>query len=511
MGFSDNTGATGLRGVMLLNPRFRGTYELQKVTQMGIQLRIYPELDAAGNPLPVRFGKRVEDVGNWVNGEHYGIQFLGGGSPDKEKVTMLVSIKGDGKIQDPSQRRGLRVWEQLRNTLYHRLEDGTAPQHWSRWASESRSAVFGIKQKSKAKPFAFMRGMMTWCMTQKGPLRTVSYQRPRLNCVFFCPPMAQNALVELVMAENAGAENLHTEDWDKVFRYNSKLVDLNTGCLINFGKPGQSNPAASRAAAGPQKVNFSGGNASDDNDDTFKVEGVVQEDAQCPVPIEVVRRVCHGTSWDDLLNVYENEKALVSALEVGFPDDLIVEAFVDFPEYLSDRLRAKREQLLIQQHQPAHGGFGPPYGNPQYGYAPPHLGQQAAPPQGAPQQSAPPQGAVQQSAPPQGAAQQSAPQQGNAPQTGGTVAVNFGGVTDLPNSAADDTVPFDTSVPANAMPAGTPDYFNVPPAATPDGGTNTGQPTGVVPQSVNDTMAQLQQAAKEAEEASKGSSSKPAG
>ncbi len=195
MGFSDPQASQSPRGIMMLDPAVRARYDLYRVTQSGCQVRFFPELDAQGNAMPIRFGRELSHVGNWVNANHYGISYLGGGDPSKEKVTMLVSILGDDKVSDPSQRRGLRVWDQLRNTLYHRLDQGTAPSHWSIWAASRMDATFGPPQKSKSKPICFARGMLTWYMTSKGPMRNVSPQSPKYCCIFFMGPAAQTALI----------------------------------------------------------------------------------------------------------------------------------------------------------------------------------------------------------------------------------------------------------------------------------------------------------------------------
>jgi hypothetical protein len=332
---------------MVLNAQTgaRSTFDLFRVTQSGIQLRIYPELDANGQALPARTGRDIPDVGNWVNGNHYGIQYLGGGDPGKEKVTLLLTIEGDDKLADPSQRRGLRIWDQVRNTLYHRLNSGTAPSHWAPWAADQRDVVFGTTQKSKAKTFVFFRGMLTWYMTSSGPLRRVSHQNPKLNCIFFAPPAAQTALVELTMAELETAKNYNGDDWSQVFRYHGKLVHPQTGCLINFGRPGQSDPRAAQTAQAAGPVSFGGTaqGASDDRD-KYRVEATLLEKHPCPVPDQYLKQYCM-TPWDEILQIWKDEHDLVAALEVGFPDDLLIEAFRDETELLSPRLQNKLRKL----------------------------------------------------------------------------------------------------------------------------------------------------------------------
>lgn len=348
MGFSSDTGPQSPRGIMVLNPAMRSVYDWFRITQAGCQLRIYPELGADGKALPIRVDREVGAVGSWVNSEHYGISYLGGGEPSKEKITLLVSIVGDAKCSDPSQRRGLRLWDQLRQTLYYRLNDGTAPSHWSRWATNSRDSVFGQPYKSKAKPMCFVRGMLTFYMTGKGPLRKVSSQNPRINCVFSAGPAAQQALVELVMTESDNATNYKGDDWDKVFKYNSKLVHPVTGCLINFGRVGQSanvQQATTQAAeAGPINFGSAGASTQVANDDIYRVEATLLENNPCPIPPDILNKYCIRP-WDEILQVWSDEKDLLSALEVGFPDDLIIEAFKDQPEFFSDRLKNKARLL----------------------------------------------------------------------------------------------------------------------------------------------------------------------
>lgn len=355
MSFGDQSGTQAPRGLMVLKPEWRERrvgdrtegFALFSITQSGCQVRIYPELDANGQAMPIRTGRQLRDVGNWVCGDHYGIRFLGGNDPGKEKITMLLTIKGDEKCSDPSQRRGLRIWDQLRNTLYYRLNDGSAPSHWSRWAANVPKATLGPSSKSKAKIFALVRGLLTLYVGQEGrPIRSISAQSPKLNCILLAPPAAQAALVELTMRELDSAKNYNGDDYDQVFLYNKKLVHPETGCLINFGGKGSSDPRVAQQARASSQVNFNSSGASsntNDDDDQYKVEATVLDFppySAVPIPDEYLRRFC-TPAWEDFLQIWPDEAALVSALEVGIPDDLIIAAFKDEPHLLSERLLAK--------------------------------------------------------------------------------------------------------------------------------------------------------------------------
>lgn len=360
MPFADQQGMQSPRGIMVLRPEARERiiggqpdgFALFSITQSGCQLRIYPEMNAQGQALPIRAGRELSDIGLWVCGDHFGIRYLGGNDPGKEKVTMLLTVEGDTKCSDPSQRRGLRVWDQLRNTLYYRLNDGTAPSHWSRWAANARGATLGPSTKSKAKPFALVRGMLTHYVGGEGrPIRSISPQAPKLNCVLLAPPAAQSALIELTMKELDAAKNYQGDDYDQVFMYNSKLVHPQTGCLINFGCKGMSDPRVAQQAQAPAQVNFgsASGAGGGQDDDQYKVEATVLDFAPyqpVPIPMEYLQRFC-VQPWDDILEIWKDEADLLRALEVGFPDDLIMEAFKDEPGLLSDRLRAKLQQSDI--------------------------------------------------------------------------------------------------------------------------------------------------------------------
>lgn len=354
MGFSPPQQAQSPRGIMLLAPEYRAMYETWRVTQSGCQLRIYPSLGPDGNALPIRAGRSLGDVGNWVNADHYGIQFMGGEEPGKEKVTMLLTIKGDDQLADPSQRRGLRIWDQLRSTLYWRLSQGTAPPHWSKWVTDTQRTVFGPKSKSKAKPYAFFRGLCTHYIRDGQAVRNISVNQPKLNCVFYATPAAQKALIDLTMEELDGATNYHGDDFNQVFKYNSKLVHPDTGCLINFGKPGQPMTQANGASA-PTPVNFNGGmgaaSVANTDDSQYRVTAHLHEDRPCPIPREVLNQFC-AAPLNSILKVWEDEADLVNALEIGFPDELLIEAFKDEPGILSPRLLAKMQQ----SHNKAAGG-----------------------------------------------------------------------------------------------------------------------------------------------------------
>jgi hypothetical protein len=476
MGFSEGQGATGLRGMMLLNPRHRSTFDVFKVTQNGCQLRIYPELNAVGDPLPIRTGRQLSDVGEWVNGNHFAIQFLGGGIPGKERISLLLSIKGDDKIADPYQRRGLQVWDRLRNTLYHHVDNGTAPRHWVPWVTSRdwKTKVFGDQYHSKAKGLAFFRGLLTWYKTERGAMRNVSPQQPRMLCVFFCGTMAQNALIELVMKEVAGAENVNTDDWNKVFEYNDRLVDMTTGCLITFGKPGGSTPQAGAPTA-PQEVKFGGatGGTSVD-DDQFRVEAKLM-DKPCAVPLEWIQRGWgwdgqKALGWNELLNVHEDEKALVAALEVGFADDLIIEAFRDSPEYLSPQLLARKRRL---DEAAAHPPAGTPAGTP----AQPG-GVYSSPPPSSPPQESP------------------ALAPGDSPPDGTNV--HFGGGTEVGGGTApwEDEGKNVDPPPQQAAPA---QQAQPSPISIPDANAPAGQPNGADTEGLNDMMEALDEATAKAE------------
>lgn len=376
MGFSQTT-TTGLKGLMIVRPQVRDTIEYFKISQNGCQIRIYPEIDEKGRPLPIRFGREVSDAGNWVNADHYGISMLGGGGPGKEQLTMLVSVKGDDKIADPAQRRGLRVWDKLRNAAYYATGSNQCPSHWHSWVRNNypNPTVLGTKYASKAKPMTFARGCLTAYMTSKGPMRNVSAMHPRSPCLFFFGQNAQTALRELFMAPLPGAENVTTDDWTKIFKYEQQLADPQHGCLINFGRKGETDPVTSyqnqMRSPSVGSVSFGAAGKSHDSDgDQFVVEATLLNAAPYPIPIDVIREAWRH-SWDELLLIHDSEKELLLALEVGFPDDLIIEAFKDEPYLLSERLLTlMREMQVGGGRLPAHvshaGGYGysPSYGEP---------------------------------------------------------------------------------------------------------------------------------------------------
>ena len=333
---------SGIKGMMLVNPKYRGSYSLWKITQTGCELRIYPQLGANNEVLPTRYGIEPSDVGNWVVCDHYGIEFAGGDDAGKEKITTLVAIKGDEKLPDPNQRRGLRIWDHIRNTLYHAIKSGTAPSHWARWTLDEMQAAFGPASKSKARPIAFARGMLTLYNTGKGAVRSISRNQAKMNCLFFFKPAAQNALIDLIMEKVAGAENLNTDDWDKVFAYN-KVIDMNEGRLLTFGKPGMFDPVqAPDASAGPVSFGVGAAQQQQKDEDQYKVEARVSSEP-FGIPIEYLQE-SWKVGWEDLLNVYEDEAELIAALEVGIADDLLIAAFKDTPHWLSERLRYKAQQ-----------------------------------------------------------------------------------------------------------------------------------------------------------------------
>lgn len=333
--------------MMIVRPQIRGRIDCFKVTQNGCQIRLYPELDANGKPLPIRYGRELSDAGNWVNADHYGISMLGGGGPGKEMVTMLLSVKGDDKVADPSHRRGLRIWDKLRSTAYYATDNNQCPSHWHAWVRNNYPSptVLGTKHSSKAKVMTFARGCLTHYMTSKGAMKGISQTHPRSPCLFMFGSNAQDALRELFMAPLPGAENVHTDEWAKVFKYERQLCDPEHGCLINFGGKGQTNPETSyqnqllSAPRGP--VSFGSAEkskAASSDGDQFVVEATLLTKMVYPIPMDVIREAWQW-SWDDLLMIYATEKDLLAALEVGFPDELIIEAFKDEPHLLSDRLR----------------------------------------------------------------------------------------------------------------------------------------------------------------------------
>lgn len=324
------------RGMMLLNSKYRSIYDVFNVTQNGCTLRLYPEVNENGNPLPIRTGPNLEDVGNWVNGDHFMIFYKGGGEPTKERISLLLTIRGDEKCPDPNQRRGLILWEKIRSNLYGKLKEGTAPPHWSRWVASRMDAPFGEPGASRAKPVAFCRGMLVWYMTGKGPLRSVSRQKPKLNCIFMFRPAAQMALIKLTMETIPGSENYNGDDWDKVFKYNSKLVHPETGCLLSFGRPGVTETNL--------PVSFSPGAQSSSDDSRFKVEGRVEENDVVPLPKDLLLTFCREP-WEEILQIWNSEQELLQALEVGIPDELLIDTFKDEPELLSERLQRKLAKI----------------------------------------------------------------------------------------------------------------------------------------------------------------------
>lgn len=339
MSFVIDGGSGGPRGIMYLTPEAKATFSLWNVTQNGCELRLYPEVDANGKAMPIRNGREPTDVGSWINMDHYCISYIGGGDVGKEPVSMTLTIKGDEKLP-PEQRRGLQVWNQLRDTLYFRLNNGTAPSHWSRWAAETQNAVFGPKAKSKAKRYAFVRGLLTHMVSSKGPNKNISRQQPKLNCVLVLKTNATKALAELVMAENEGAQTITSDDWEKIFKYEGKLVHPQTGCLISFGRPGQADPYQNAGGQQqPASVNVSMMSTSNkSDDDQFSVVAHLHENLPVPLPDEVLKTYCVDP-WSKVIRSWADEKDLIAGLEVGFPDELIIEAFKTSPQWLSERLR----------------------------------------------------------------------------------------------------------------------------------------------------------------------------
>jgi hypothetical protein len=322
MGF--NIGAnSGQRGIMIIKPEYRGTYNSFRISQTGCVVRLYPALNSEGNPLPLRAGQTPNDIGEWVNGNHVMLQHKGGGMPGKEKITLLLTVEGDQYQSDPAQRAGISIWEQIRGTYYNAVESGTAPQHWYRWQANNKDAVLGPQSASKPKGVAFVRGALLNYMTAKGPMQNVSADKPKLNCIFYMPPMAQQALLSLVMKQKDDHAQLTTDDWSEFFMYENQIIDLENGCPISFGRP------SSTESTSP----FGGNNS---NVNQYAVEATVMP-KKMAIPIEVVRQFC-TTPLDNILQSWKSEKDLISALSVGIPDDLIIAAFKSNPAYLPEKL-----------------------------------------------------------------------------------------------------------------------------------------------------------------------------
>jgi len=338
MSFSTDTGNTGLAGVLFLSEAAKAAgLSYHNVTQSGTELRIYPELTADGlNELPIRTGREPSDVGSWVCHKYRAVDYIGG-ADGKPKLSTLIHIKGDDTLDD-SEKRGLRVWETIRNTLYSLTETGNAPDaRWYGWVKEARDAVFGPKSKTKAKLMAFIRGAITGKMTAQGPSKYVSRQKPQLMCIIGMKSRAVSALQQLVMEEYESAVSLNTQEWDKIFK-NNGVIGLDTGRMLQFHKPGTAFGEFKQPNAG--NLNFSANKTSSkfDDDDAFNV-AITVSDVQ-KIPVDIVRKTWQ-LPWDKALRVHSDETAMINALSVGLPDDLLAWSFRDTPNILPDRLKQK--------------------------------------------------------------------------------------------------------------------------------------------------------------------------
>lgn len=328
------------RGIMTLKPEAFEIYYYTPVTQNGCQIRLYPQLNERDEAMPMRSGRSLRDIGDWICGDHYGIRWIGGGL-GKDKLTMLLTIDGDEKLEHESLRKGVQIWNRIRDILYGYAEAGFPPRfsHWSQYIGNSTKAPFGPSSKSRAKPMHLARGLMTLYMREGKPTSGISRSTPKLNCVFSFGPNATKALRGLLDAQTDEAANYHGDDLDRVFKYNSRIVHPVTGCLINFGAPGRFDQKAQTS----QSVSFESHVEADD-EDRFAVEATVLESDVCAVPMHLLQTYAKAP-WSSILRTWKDERDLLSALEVGVPDDLMIESFRDRPDLLSDRLLEYKKQL----------------------------------------------------------------------------------------------------------------------------------------------------------------------
>jgi hypothetical protein len=430
-----------LPGVMLLRPEVQGAYRLVSISQFGTEVRFYPQIDAQGNPLPIRTGLTEDDVGDksalsWICSEHHAI-VMKGGTDGKEKITFLTTIEGDVG-EHYSRQRGLAVWDRLRQTVYSGLENGTHPEWYSLVKGDSMDVALGSKGASKPHVITFFFGACTYQGTQKGAMSDCSRQAPCWSCVFYAKSAAKRGLGSLIM-EMAPDHEQYGDDFDRVF-VNNHILDLNKGPLVMFKKPGLVVGGQAQQQVAPvtfgQSMGGSISGRSSGSEIVRRLEATV--DSQPVVmPLDFVRSVVRP--WDQVLQIWKDERELVAALEQGFPDRVLIEAFRDTPHYLSARLvemmhRIDREAaagvmpigaggMPGQPGAPIQMG-GYPQNQPQQQYQPEPIHPIAAPPQMAPAPQAPQQAAppfqpdqVPQQAPPQTApAPQAPPQMAPAPQ-----------------------------------------------------------------------------------------------
>lgn len=339
MAFNTESDTRRLPGSFVLNPS--SDFQYYSVSRNGTELRIYPQIGVDGNPLPMRSGREMGDVGDWVNADHYAVEYLGGDA-GKPRIATLLTIKGDEKkVKD--ERRGIIVWETMTRLLYHLTERGMAPQHWYAWVQARQDAVFGPRNKSRPKIMAVVRGLLTGKMTTSGPANYVSRQKPRLKCVFGFKANAQKALRDLVMKETPDAVNNHSTDWAKIFVHENDIIDIQTGRMLQFTAPNQAYgnrvPTTGTVAFDTQAGGLASGG---DDDDKFAV--AVKLADVVSVPLSIVQAAWEQP-WSELLNIYPDEKSLVTTLATCLPDDLLIQAFDAVPAWLPERLLQVRANL----------------------------------------------------------------------------------------------------------------------------------------------------------------------
>lgn len=375
----------GLAGLMLVRPDYQGQYKVLKVSQNGTECRIYPALDPnTGQALPMRYGEA--EFHDWICSEYYAIVFKGG-CEGKERLTLFVEIEGDeGKHE--SQRRGIAVWNRLWQTVHAGVERQTHPHWYHLIKGDNMSVALGSKYACRPHKVSLFYGGCTYQGTDRGPMRNISRQTPHGQCLFYMTSAAQKGLGQLLFQKNQNAEQFG-DDWDKVFVYN-KILDPNTGPLVTFKKPGLA--LGGHAMQQQQPVTFGqsqpGGMLAQgqSGSEIVRTLEVTVDKQPVPVPLSHIQNVVRP--WRDVLQIWKNEKELVCALEQGFPDEVIIEAFRYTPQFLSERLlemmkRMDSDRASGRAPQQAQTAMSPPQTVPTQG---PSFGGFAAP---APQPAAP--------------------------------------------------------------------------------------------------------------------------
>lgn len=472
-------------GNMLLKMEFADQMRVQYVGQALLQLRLYPDLSRDGRPLPMRSGKLPRDVGAWItdgapndDGSGYiGVAYVGGGDGEKTRIrNMLLTIRGDEALPE-NQQRGVSVWRRIVHTVRSLTQTGTAPTRmWYVWAADrdDDSACLSPR-RTKLVPYCFARGLVTFDAADQKPSKRsgrgtqqrvapATLQNPRMNCLFYFSPNALDAIRKIIMAQRPDAVNYHGDDMSAVFRFNA-LTDLNGGHLIQFGPVGQTSRHGDKVLGTPF-IGCAGGSM----DPAWLIEATVLEALPPkPVSIDDVRKYA-ALPISDIVQVWEDERALIAALAVGIPDEVMIYSFANDRDWLPPRLQVKASKILSQGPMPAPNPMpwdtsSPPAASPLPGWEPP--GGAAAGPAPNPFQTSSPGYAPFQtgtSGPPPFPTGVTAPATGHnttwpqstpqAPQQPGPSYANPFAAFDVPQVATNPTAPTSGSAePASAAPA----------------------------------------------------------